>query len=209
MTAIELRETDDEVVVTTTPARLVFRREHGRWTHALEIRGAGEWMPCASAVESAEGRDELTVASPTYQEVQVVPAARKDQRALMLVGAFGPHHFAATVTITASSPEFQDQVRFVFDVVDRCRSAAAALAASYAIGLRAPRGTDDQGFTWTGPDGKGPTVLLTVGAPFSGPCRLTTTARGGPDIVRVETERTPGQFSQRFVYTWAVSTRRS
>jgi hypothetical protein len=214
MGLVELHESESERVITTAPVRLRLRREGDRWTHVFEVRRGGAWSPCAASVESIEGRDELAVVSPTYQEVQVAPGAREDQLALMLVGAFGRHYFAATVTVAANPRGLLDHTQFVFDVVDRCRLRIRSLAATYALSVPRPRTANAEQLSWCVPGSPETAVLLKAAPSPMGPCRLAAgEPEGSPLIARVEAALPlgplqPGPWSHRFVYSWAFASQR-
>jgi hypothetical protein len=157
-------------------------------------------------VEAVEGRDEREVVSPTYQEIQVGPSAREDQLDLLLVGAFGPHHFAASLTVTATPLGPLDHAQFVFDVVDRCRAGLTSLGASYALRLPVPRATNEEESSWGIPGGPETAVLLQAVSLNERMCRLTRIEPGVlPSIARVEAALVPGRASHRFVYSWAFA----
>lgn len=206
---IEYLATDTDRTFATAETRLVFTEADGRWTHRFDIRRGADWTTVAAAVEADESRAEPDrVVSPTYQEIQVPPAPAADTAKILLLGRFGAHHFAASVTFVARRVGPLPHAQAVFDIADRCRSTVRSLAATYAISLPAPLLADaeEDGLRWWTDDDRAGMILLHAVPTEQAPGRVTLSEAGrAAMLAQAAIEPDPAAATHRLLYSWAFA----
>lgn len=197
---VDIDVSDDYSAITAEEIRLCFVWVGDRWCHTLDLRQNESWLPVARSVEGSAERDGSDrVVSPAFQQLQIQHAGAGAQA--LLVGQSGPHHFSGVFQVR----EIDGTIVLEVDIVDRCRTAVAALASTYRVELDsgALEHADSSGIIWHRPEWGDRRLRLLPWGPIERPVRIAL-AEAGRGATQVQAQAANGEHgsTQRWFYQW-------